>query len=241
MTPWHLGRLCAFDTETDSPDPLDARIISATVLWLGGGGNRDDHGWLLRTERPIPAEASAIHGISTQRADAEGVDRREGIEQIAHEVTVSLAGGGPLIAFNAAFDLTVLDRECRRVGVRTVTERLGGELLGPVVDPHVIDKAVDRFRRGKRTLGATCEHYGVDLGHAHDATADALGAARLAYILASRFPQVGESDLLALHERQVVWRAEQSASLQDYFAKQGNADTVDGSWPLRPFAEAGTS
>lgn len=237
---WAKGRLCAFDTETDSPEPEDARIITATALFLGGGQERVDRQWLLQPERPIPAEATAIHGITTQRAQTEGMDRAEGIEQIAAQIAGAFMHGVPVVAFNAAFDLTVLDRECRRVGVPAVGERLAkGTLLGPVIDPHVIDKAVDRYRRGKRTLGATCEQYGIDLGEAHDATADALGAARLAYKLATRYPaEVGDRSLAELHALQVDWRARQSASLQEYFAKQGKDEVVDGSWPLREFADA---
>lgn len=238
---WAKGRLCAADTETDSPDPLDARIITATVLFLGGGQDRVDRQWLLKTERPIPAETTAIHGVTTEHANERGMDRADGIEQIAAEVAGAFGHGLPVIAFNAAFDLTVLDRECRRMGVATVSDRLpAGSPLGPVIDPHVIDKAVDRYRRGKRTLGATCEHYGIDLGEAHDATADALGAARLAYMLAKRYPEkVGDTPPEFLHEMQVAWRAEQSASLQQYFDRQGESKVVDGSWPLREFAEAG--
>jgi len=211
---WAKGRLCAFDTDTDSADPEGARIITATVLFLGGGQERVDRQWLLRPERPIP---------------------------IAEQVIGAFARGVPVVAFNAAFDLTVLDRECLRLGLTPLTRRLTpGASFGPVIDPHVIDKAVDRYRRGKRTLGATCEQYGIDLGEAHDATADALGAARLAYMLAKRYPaQVGDVDPIELHDLQVDWRAQQSASLQEYFAKQGKNEVVDGSWPLRQPAEVG--
>lgn len=237
---WASGRLCAFDTETDGPDPLDARIITATVLFVGGGQERVDAQWLLRPEREIPAEATAVHGITTEHAREHGMDRAEAIEQIAAQVAGAFAHGVPVVAFNACFDFTILDRECRRVGVPAVADRLvKGALFGPVIDPFVIDKQVDRYRRGKRTLGATCEQYGIDLGEAHDATADALGAARLAYKLAARFPaEVGEVPAAQLHARQVAWRAQQSESLQEYFRKSGKAEVVDGSWPVRMPAEA---
>ena len=240
MSGWAQGRLALFDTETDGPDPLDARIITATVLFVGGQQERTDRQWLLRTERPIPAEATAVHGITTQRADTEGVDRAEAVEQIAAQVAGAFAHGVPLCAFNAAYDLTVLDQECRRLGLLPLAGRLApGALLGPVIDPFVIDKEVDRYRRGKRTLGATCEQYGIDLGEAHDATADALGAGRLAWALAKRFPrEVGEVSAVRLHELQAVWRARQSESLQAYFKSQGKDDVVDGSWPLRQVGEA---
>jgi len=49
------------------------------------------------------------------------------------------------VAFNGSYDLTVLDRELGRHLSSDLT------VTGPVVDPHIIDRALDR-RRGKRTL-----------------------------------------------------------------------------------------
>ena len=54
----------------------------------------------------------------------------------------------------------------------------------PVIDPLVIDKAVDRYRKGKRTLEAAAAFYGVPLDDAHDAGADAIAAGRVAQAIA---------------------------------------------------------
>ena len=45
-----------------------------------------------------------------------------------------------------------------------------------VIDPFVIDKHIDPYRKGKRTLTAVCEHHGVKQTDAHDATGDDLAA-----------------------------------------------------------------
>jgi DNA polymerase-3 subunit epsilon len=106
--------------------------------------------------------------------------------------------------------------------------------IGPIVDPFVIDKHLDKFRRGKRNLGATCEHYGVPLEDAHTSTGDSLAAARLAWRLAQVFPdEVGNRDLEALHADQAVWRATWAADFQSYLQRQGKDELVDGQWPLR--------
>lgn len=231
---WHTGRLAGYDLETDGPLPEDARIITATVIGVGGGQEPAPRKWLLQTERPIPAEASAIHGISSDYANEHGAEREVAIEEIATLLETLLIAKTPVIAFNASYDFTVLDRECRRVGVPTLSDRLG-RTPSPIIDPHVIDKAVDKFRTGSRTLGKSCEFYGINLGAAHDATADALGAARLAYKLAVRYPKIGNADLADLHAWQVGWRAEQQASLKAHHARQGKTGgDYDGSWPLRP-------
>lgn len=233
---WALERLIGYDLETDSPDPTDARIVTATVIGLGGGQDPDPRRWLLQTERPIPEGASRIHGISTEYANEHGVERESAIEEIATHLQTIFITKTPVVAFNAVYDFTVLDRECRRVGIPTLTDRLGC-VPSPVIDPMVIDKAADRFRRGSRTLGATCEFYGVVLKNAHDSTADAVGAVSLAQEIAAQYPEVGEANLESLHKWQVGWRAQQQAGLEENHRQRGilNGD-YDGSWPLRPVA-----
>lgn len=232
---WAQGRLGSFDTETDDKEPTEARIITATVLGLGGGQDRNDRKWLLQTERPIDEGATKIHGISTDYANQHGMERELAIEEITTHLETLFIAKTPVIAFNAFYDFTVLDRECRRVGIPTLSDRLG-RVPSPVIDPMVIDKQMS-YRKGSRTLGATCQFYKIDLGQAHDATADALGAARVAYKLAVRYPQIGNADPMELHEWQTAWRAEQQAGLKAHHESQGKASgDYNGSWPLRPAA-----
>jgi DNA polymerase-3 subunit epsilon len=137
----------------------------------------------------------------------------------------------PVLAFNACFDLTLLDRECRRHGRPGLTP-------GLVLDPFVIDKAVDRYRRGKRTLETQCAHYGVRIDGAHDAIADALAAARVMWRIARRYPAVGGLPLEELHAAQQRWAAEQAASFRDYLIRQGRTeDLPHGEWPMRPWVD----
>lgn len=228
MNPWHKGRLLAFDVESTSPDPNYARIVTATLIELGPDGKRV-HEWLANPRVAIPSEATAIHGISTQHAATHGRPTDQVVFELLTLIGPALGRGIPVVAFNAAYDLTVLDRECRRHKVDTLSRR--GDVV-PVVDPHVIDKHVDRYRKGKRTLGVTCEHYGIDLGDAHNATADALGAARLAWKLAQAYP-VLQCPLDELHAQQVEWRAEQAEGLQAYFRRKDPTAVVNGQWPVQ--------
>jgi DNA polymerase III subunit epsilon len=232
---WALGPLAGYDLETDGPNPEDARIVTATVLRVEGDQLVESRPWLLQTERPIPEGAFKVHGISTDFANANGAEREQAIEEIATHLQTVFIAGTPVVGFNVSFDFTILDRECRRVGVPTLTDRLGRE-PSPVIDPHVIDKAADRYRKGLRKLGNTCEHYGIELGNAHDATADALGAVRLAQAIAAKYPEVGNARLESLHRWQVGWRAQQMSSLEAVHKAQGKASgDYDGSWPMRPF------
>lgn len=243
---WHLGRLAALDFESTAADPETARPVSACLALVGGGQETELRRWLIDAGVEIPAEAQAIHGISTDDVRNNGIPAREAIEQIMSEVDLAMNAGCPLVIYNASYDITLLDRECRRqLGIGLPLE----PGLRPVVDPFIIDKALDRYRRGKRTLTAGCEHYQCTLDEAHTAHSDALAAARLAWRLACVFPQEC-GDVEALHDRQVTWAAEQAASFADYLRKLAakpenevereqllaRAASVDGSWPLRPVA-----
>lgn len=246
MTGWHRGRLLAFDLETDGPRPEEAHIVTACVAEIDGTGQTASavQSWVLKPVQPIPDGAAEIHGYTTARADAEGIDHERGVKEITTRLGEATAAGIPIVAFNATFDLTVTDREMRRHGIGAVQP----EGLR-VIDPFVLDKALDRFRKGKRTLTAACEHYGVRLDGAHDASFDAVAAARVAWRIAQRYPQVGGMGLEELHAFQVRAKAEQDESLAKYFRRlarqarelddqielNAKADGCRGHWPLIPF------
>ena len=50
---------------------------------------------------------------------------------------------------NAPFDLTLLDRELRRHRAASLSHYLGQNPLR-VLDPRVLDKHLDRYRKGRR-------------------------------------------------------------------------------------------
>jgi DNA polymerase-3 subunit epsilon len=231
---WHTERLAAFDIETTGVDTEHDRIVTAAVSLVGGGHASQHRSWLVNPGIEIPAGATAVHGITTERARAEGRIAGEAVDEITAALADQLRAGVPIIAFNARFDLTILDREAQRHGLQRLLELVGGVENMLVVDPYVLDKHVDRFRRGKRTLGAVCEHYRVPLGRAHEANTDALAAARVAYRLGAEFAELGASDLEVLHREQVAWAAEQAASLEDYFRQQGRDEPIERVWPVVP-------
>jgi DNA polymerase-3 subunit epsilon len=227
---WHAGPFLAFDTETTGTDCDIDRIITATTVLLQPGAEPVVTSWLINPGVPIPAEATAVHGITDDHALTHGRPPEQCLAEIEAHIVWAQGDGIPILAFNASYDLTILDRELRR--------HLGPGVVGLspvlVLDPFVIDKAVDRYRKGKRTLTAACEHYGVRHGGAHDATADALAAARVMWALARRYPRVGAMSLPELHEAQQQWAAEQAASFRDYLIRQGRTDDLPtGEWPMR--------
>ncbi|MEV6145927.1 MULTISPECIES: 3'-5' exonuclease [unclassified Streptomyces] len=233
---WHREALVGFDLETTGTEPLEARIVTAAVVGVDGrdGEPVRQRTWLADPGIRIPAQASAIHGISSERAAAEGRPVREVADEIAETLTGYWRQGVPVVAYNAAFDLTLLTAELRRHGLPSLSDRLDGARIGPVIDPYTIDRSVDRYRKGKRNLEAVCVEYGVVHGGAHDAGADALAAVRVAYAIAERHGSVAGLTAAELHERQVEWYAQWAADFQQFLRRKGTADAViDGHWPLR--------
>lgn len=230
MADWHLAPLAAYDCETTSADPDEARIVTATLVKIWPGPSVDILNWLVNPGVPISAEATAIHGITNERA-TEGIDPATAASQILAELDECWTSNRPVVIYNASFDLTVLDRELRRhCGIALPTP-------GVVIDPYTIDKHLDKYRRGSRTLAATCAHYQVKLEDAHTAEGDALAAARLAWRLAQVFRAELE-ELTVLNQLQARWREEWAVGFRQYLERQGKPEPVDGHWPVRPFVGA---
>ncbi|MEC4016021.1 3'-5' exonuclease [Streptomyces sp. H27-D2] len=233
---WHLDRMAGFDIESTSTDPETARIVSACVVQAGGGHPVQSAVWLSDVDgEEIPAEAAAIHGISTERARAEGADLREVVEQLLGALGQVALSGVPIVAMNARYDLTVLDREARRYGMTPLDGRTSGVR---VIDPFVIDKQFDKYRPGSRKLTALCKHYRVPLDSAHSADADAIAACRVAWRQGTMHPALAEMTLDQLHTAQTLWAADQARGLQEYFRKKDPAAVVEPAWPLIPYQEA---
>ena len=230
MSGWHTGPMAQFDLETTGVDTETARIVTACAGAVHGSKEFEPkiQEWLVNPGIEIPHEATRIHGITTEHAEEHGQDAAQAVAEIRDHLYFLWSLGYPIVGHNVVYDLTVVDRELGRY----FGEKL--EIAGPAIDTLVVDKKVLR-RKGKRTLVACCEHYGVRLDEAHNAVDDAVAAARLAWVLAHRNKTVGGLSLVELHERQVGWAKEQADGLADYFRKQGkDASDVDGSWPLRP-------
>lgn len=224
MTEWWSGLAVPFDLESDGKDPAEARIITAAVGFIKPGTETAMTTWMAKPERPIPDEAIGVHGITNEFAQEHGRDRKEVVREVVETLArlTALPHGWakvPVVAHNAIYDLTLLDREMRRLGIgrltsgegfssehgplpqMPVTIHLDRRMIGAfyVIDTMVLDKELDTFRPGpvgpdgeklggRNKLTRVAEHYGVPISEddAHAADADALAAARVAWVIAKR-------------------------------------------------------
>lgn len=212
---WVDGTWLALDTETTGVDVDADRIVTATVVVRPASGEPEVTAWLADPGVEIPEEATKVHKITTGHAREFGRPAAEVVAEVADLLAERWNPGVPLLGYNLAYDLGLLDAEMRRHLGRPLT------VHGPVVDGMVIDKAVDRYRKGSRTLIAACGHYRVNIGDAHNATEDALAAARVVWRIARAYPaQVGQVSLDALHDQQRAWYADQQQSFAEYLTQK---------------------
>ncbi len=181
-------------------------------------------GWLIDPGVEIPAESTAVHGITTEHARAHGQQPEDALPQLLDALREEFDAGSVIVVMNAPYDLTVLAAEAHRCGLDFPEPR-------SVVDPLVIDKQVDKYRRGKRTLAHLCAHYGIVLDDAHSAAPDAEAAVEVARALARTYPQV-QLPAGEIHALQAQWKAEQAADLQEYFRRTRPDAVVSPAWPM---------
>ncbi|MEV6027462.1 3'-5' exonuclease [Streptomyces sp. NPDC052036] len=235
MACWYEGPLAAFDTETTGVDVETDRIVSAAVVVQDAPGTRPRVcRWLVNPGVPVPAEATAVHGLTEEHLQRNGRWPSPVMEEIARELGEQAALGRPLVVMNAPFDLTLLDRELRRHRASSLDRWFASQPLC-VLDPRVLDKHLDRYRKGRRTLTDLSAHYGVALEGAHDAAADALAALEVVRALGRRYAaRLERLTPVELHTLQTGWHAAQARGLQAWFARSGSEEVVDTAWPLRP-------
>ncbi len=221
--------LAVFDLETTGVDVRTARIVTACVALLdASGGVVSRRDWLADPGVEIPEGAAAVHGISTERARAEGRPAVEVVTEIVDELRAVLGRGTPLVVYNAPYDLTLLAVEAARHGVAPLVDP------APVIDPLVIDKSVDRYRKGKRTLEAAAAHYGVALDGAHDAGVDAIAAGLVARAIAEQHAAALPGTVAELHTAQAAWHDQQCDSFENYMRTQrDHTFTAERGWPVR--------
>lgn len=220
---WHRLPMAAFDVETTSADPFEARIISAAIV-LPDGNSRT---WLINPRVPIPPDATERNGITDEMVRSRGLPAGSALGEIATFISKQIADGNPIAAFCASYDVTALHQELLRHSLPGVN---WADAL--MIDPSVLHQHVEPEWFAPRTLSDLCRYYEVDLTHAHDALSDARATLELARSLAARHRRLAEMPLQDLHRNQIRWHRDQATDLQRYFDSRGISKTVHTEWPL---------
>jgi DNA polymerase-3 subunit epsilon len=223
-------RIVVFDTETTGLDLKEARIVTACVVELDIDGNvvGKNEEWLADPVIEIPVQASNVHGVSTEFARENGRDAKQVVSEIIEALSSYLDAGIPVVAYNAPYDFSILHFEALRHGLTPLQNP------SPILDPLVLDKWADKYRKGKRKLEVTAEVYGVPLSDAHNATADAIASGRVLQAIVRKFPEKFAISLEDLHQLQISQSKNQEADFADYMRRSVNPDFQPNyGWPLK--------
>ncbi len=167
----------SIDTETTGRDPAFDRIVELGCVVFRGGEVIARKGWLINPGRPIPPDATEVHGIKDEDvADAPSFD------QVASEFLEMVSEVLPL-AYNAEFDRNFIAAELGRMELKNTP--WGERALPPAarsdvswLDPLTWARELQKEERS-RALGDVCERLGIALERAHRATDDAEAAGRV--------------------------------------------------------------
>lgn len=215
-----------FDAETTGIDVHEDRIVQWFMATADAEGNLlDKWQWFINPGVPVPEEASAVHGLTTEWLQENGRDPKEAL----NEIRLIFLENIDLIqvAFNMAFDLSILDAEFKRHGV---SENFGSYMRDKarLVDAIVIDRHHDKYRKGKRTLEAQAKNYGVPFNpdEAHDAAYDVEATAKVTVKVLEKFGTPTTSE-------QAAWYAKWAENFQEYLRRSDPDAIVDSEWPLK--------
>jgi DNA polymerase-3 subunit epsilon len=148
-----------FDLETTGLDVCKDRIVQIAYIKVNPNGTEEEKNFLINPERPIPAETTAIHGIS----DADVADKPT-FKELA-SVLVKDFKGSDIAGFNSnRFDIPLLAEEFLRAGADIDLSRC-----------KKIDVQTIFHKKEQRNLVAAYKFYcGKDLTNAHAADADTM-------------------------------------------------------------------
>jgi DNA polymerase-3 subunit epsilon len=231
--PWSAGELVGLDFETTGVDRCGDVPVSFAIVRVVSGVVIDRLAGLVDPGREIPPAATAIHGITTERARAAGRPLAEVLPLIAEHVVHAGRRGIPVVGMNVSYDLTMLDHHLRLLEGDGLA---GRGWSGPVLDVLVLDRHFDRYRRGKRKLEHLCQHYSVAVKAPHDAGADAEAAIAVLGAICGRYPELHAIALEELTRLQCEWHREWAEHYDLW--RRGNGqrplDPGDFEWPLAP-------
>ncbi|MFR9661538.1 MAG: 3'-5' exonuclease, partial [Rikenellaceae bacterium] len=174
-----------FDLETTGVDTSKDRIVELSMVKIAPDGEKTIKTRRINPQMPIPAESTAVHGITD-----EDVKDCPCFAQIARSLAAFLEGcdfGG----FNSnRFDVPVLVEEFMRAGVEVDFRRR-----------KFIDVQNIFHKLEQRTLVAAYKFYcGKDLENSHSAEADTLATYEVLLAQLERYPEELKGDVPSLAE-----------------------------------------
>jgi DNA polymerase-3 subunit epsilon len=177
------------DAETTGLDASANALVEVATVEIVDGAIGESWSSLVRPARPIPGDATAVHGI-TEAMVAAAPEPATVLPELRRR-----CGEDPLVFHSALFDLPFLGLALRGAGLPP--------LLGPVIDTLGLARGLAGF--DEHALGVLAAAFGIPSAPLHRASSDARTTAQLLLVLAERWER----------ERGVRTLAELAAISQD--------------------------
>ena len=217
---WWLGPFAVFDVETTGIDPAEDRFVQVAFgLVRPGGQLHAAYQTIVDPGVEISEEAVSIHGITNDEAK-KGKQPTEVVPALVRRINRAAEIAMPIVIFNASFDWAMLHAEARRHDLEVSKDAM-------VLDPMLLDRHFDKYRKGKRKLADVCKHLGVQMGDPHEATADAVAAGRLMMRLADLHADIRYWSPRELQRKQAEWYDEWIGGLREYWTRKGDQEKID--------------
>lgn len=204
---------CFLDCETTGVDAYEDRIIEISLMRVDDeGSEKEGFSALVNPGVPIPADATAVHGIQDEDvADAQSFDAiAEDVERLTDDAV--------LIGYNSrSFDVPLIHAELRRAG------RPGFPLDGyGTIDVQEIDLFKVWNQSERRDLTTAARRFGL-VDHADDAHSAEKDVAVLSSIMAG---MRGEFNIDSLDDLMLLTAPEDEVDRDGKFKKNGEGKMV---------------
>ncbi len=153
-----------FDLETTGTDILNDRIVEICILKYYPDNHEEITTYLVNPLIPIPAEATAIHGISN-----EDVKGKPTFKELAQNI-INIIDGCDIAGYNIIkFDIPFIRVEFQRSGISYNFDNVN------VLDPYVVF-----VKKEQRNLSAALKFYcNEEMENAHSAEADTIATRKI--------------------------------------------------------------
>ncbi len=209
MTAWHEQTWLCIDSETTGLDPQEDRLVELAAVEFRGGEVLRRMGMLLNPGRPIPADASAVHGIT----DADVADSPP-FSEVAERFLNHVRKAEVLVGYNWPFDAAFLAAGAGEAWEEAIEGK-------PIIDGLVLVRfdEVGRFWKGagRHKLDAVAERLGIPRqGQAHRASSDCVLTCQVLWQLREHLPDEAAAAAELICSR----REQQERDFQAWLATQ---------------------
>lgn len=176
--------ICFFDLETTGIDVARDRIVEISILKVYPNGNKESKTWLVNPGMSIPAQSTAVHGITNEK-----VANEPKFNELAPHI-YNMIKDSDLAGFNSdRFDIPLLAEELLRA-----------EIDFDMKNRVSVDVQTIFHKKEERTLSAAYKFYcGQSLENAHSAAADTNATYEILLSQLDRYEDL-ENDIKALSE-----------------------------------------